>query len=368
MKKLIAMLACLTLVLTMFAGLTVSAAGEATMRAEFVKYLENAGAVYAQVKVYYEVPDTMVAFSSEEDFITGDVLWTGTGIAASQFGLVSSDAGFVPYAAAKSTSPLTASSALASKNGMVFSAGLVHSNCVATGSGLLGQVTFKVDPASYTNGTEITFSGDEFLSVRKVVANSASVTEYRLANNTIVATGCTLPAYQSGSSEYEVTYAAEDKFVWEANSVTETVDGKVKFTVKPAFGYKITAVTGVDSVIAEGGEMEATLTENTEINVTVANVDTAVVAEAFVDGSNAYVFGKANAAATAYGVAVEINGEAVNDPYNNVADGKYAFDKTAVDGAFGVAFNVTGKVFKGNWSVKAYADGAESEAVTFAIN
>lgn len=353
MKKLIAMLACLTLVLTMFAGFSVSATGKATMRAEFVQYVVNGGNVYAQVKVYYEVPDTMVTFTSDEDFITGDVLWTGTGIAASQFGLKSSNSGFAPLAAAKSTSPLTTSAALADKSGLVFSAGLVHSNCVPTASGLLGQVTFTVDPSTYATGTTISFSGDEFLSVRSVNANVASVNEYRLANSTIIATGCEIPAYQAGSTEYAVTYATEDKFIWEANAATETTEGKVKFTVKPAFGYVITAVTGVDTVLPEGGEMTATLTADTEIDVTVAEKADAAITYNYVTYDENYgwiAFGKVPAGTATYGI--DLDGT------------KYA-GANAANGAFGVGFK---GLAAGSYTAKAYAgDTLAATAATITV-
>jgi hypothetical protein len=167
-------------------------------------------------------------------------------------------------------------------------------------------------------------------------------------------------------AEFDVTYAANDLVVW-GNKPATTTDKVVKFEATPAFGYMITEVNGEAVANTAGGEYEVTLTEATEIAVTVAAIDTKVIATKYVDGSKAYIFGKANFAAGAYGVAVEINGAVVNDPANGVADGKYAATANA-NGAFGVAFDVTGKVFKGDWSVKAYADAEESAAVTFAIN
>lgn len=188
-------------------------------------------------------------------------------------------------------------------------------------------------------------------SFNGIVGTSASIT---------VAGGSTEPA------EFDVTYAANDLVVW-GNKPATTTDKVVKFEATPAFGYMITKVNGETVANTAGGEYEVTLTEATEIAVEVAAIDTKVIATKYVDGSKAYIFGKANFAASAYGVAVEINGAVVNDPANGVADGKYAATANA-NGAFGVAFDVTGKVFKGDWSVKAYADESESTAVTFAIN
>ncbi len=152
-------------------------------------------------------------------------------------------------------------------------------------------------------------------------------------------------------TEYAVTYATEDKFIWEANAATETTEGKVAFTVKPAFGYVITAVTGVDTVLPEGGEMTATLTEDTEIVVTVAEKDEKAITydKYYVDGNTVYVFGKVPAATAAYGI--------------NIADVDYA-GANAVDGAFGIA--LTG-LEAGSYNAYAYGDEA-GNTVAIAIN
>ena len=378
MKKLIAMLACLTLVVTMFAGLTVCAAEKATMTATFKDYVTSGENVIARVEVFYSVPDTMVPFTSYEDEIMMETYWSGTGVAASQFGLKSSDAGFTYFNAAKSSSPLTTSTALANKSGLLFSAGTTHANCVATGEGLLGVVMFKVDPASYANSTEITFSGDEFISVRKVVNNTASVTEYRLATSTIEATGCTIPAYETPASDYDVAYAENSKVIFNT-APTTTTDGDVTFNVTPAMGYKISNVTATSGTVdtsysAAGGDITVNdVAANTTITVSVAEADDTIVtyATALKEGNVVYVFGKvpASSAAGTYGMFVKKDGAALAVPSLNITDGKFAATNPASEGAFGIQLTISGDYYKGAYTAATYLGSEiDAESVAFSIN
>lgn len=356
MKKLIAMLACLTMVLTMFAGLTVSAADYGTPTVSLTYTGDNSKG-YAQISVKYSGFENFVEF--DQDYYDNEGYSIVTGIAAMSANFTADNGAKYQGGAKKLCTVSTAASGVQSCN--TFAAGF--DGYITATEGEMAVIRYEI--TDKTKDTTITLTDAEFTVTAVVDDEIVDQKVYKLADVTVVP--CVIPG-ESVETDYTVTVNADSKAI--VGTYADKTTGTVEFTATPAFGYKlnVTADKGNVTFDPAGGTVKVeNIDANVTITVAVENVDTAVVATKYVDGSKAYIFGKANFAASAYGVAVEINGAVVNDPANGVADGKYAATANA-NGAFGVAFDVTGKVFKGDWSVKAYADESESTAVTFAIN
>lgn len=204
--------------------------------------------------------------------------------------------------------------------------GVQAGNRLKTLEGFIGiQIKADVPTGEYTFGTNFAEQAKNMPTDMTATANTVTVK----INGTSVE-----------PTEYAVTYATEDKFIWEANATTKTTDGKVTFTVKPAFGYVIESVTGVDSVIPAGGEMTATLTEDTEIKVTVAEKTDAAITYEYVTYDENYgwiAFGKVPAGTAKYGIDL---------------DGTKYEGANAANGAFGVGFK---GLAAGSYTATAYA-------------
>lgn len=337
MKKLIAMLACLTLVLTMFAGLTVSAATDyGTPTFKLVPRTEADGSLAVidgcyVVDVVYEGFKNFSPYngSSRKPSATGimglEIYWSNDNETAYTYDGADTGVGVGGTVEVATISATKAADIVTATEGTICSAYYIIKDENAVANLKIDSVVINL--RSYVDG--------------------AAVEEGKvdLATADAVFKGCTLgkttpPATESA---YNVTYAG-DKVVWgdkPATTVSSTDASKtVTFTVKPAFGYVITAVTGVAAVIPEGGEMTATLTADTEINVTVAEKADAAITYDYVTYDENYgwiAFGKVPAGTATYGI--ELNGT------------KYA-GANAANGAFGVGFK---GLAAGSYTAKAYA-------------
>ena len=358
MKKLIAMLACLTLALTMFAGLTVSAADYGTPTFKLVPQTEADGSLAVVdgcyvVDVVYEGFENFAALSgsSRKPSATGimgaEVYWSNDNDTAYVYDGADNGVG---------------------KGGLSTEVAVISASDVATivtgTSGVICSAYYVIEDENAVANLKI---DSVVVNVRKYVDGAAvSAEAVDLATADVNLVGCTLAKAAPAPAEFDVTYAANDLVVW-GNKPATTTDKVVKFEATPAFGYMITAVNGEAVANTAGGEYEVTLTEATEIAVTVAAIDTKVIATKYVDAENGktYIFGKANFAATDCGVALTKGGVAVPAYVNGAykADGKYAATANA-NGAFGVAFtfNSVNGLFDGI-SATAYADGESAAAI-----
>lgn len=334
MKKFIAMLACLTMVLTMFAGLTVSAADYGTPTVTLTYTGDNSKG-YAQISVKYSGFENFVAF--DQDYYDSEGYSIVTGIAAMSANFTADNGAKYQGGAKKLCTVSTAASGVQSCN--TFAQGF--DSYITESTGEMAVIRYEI--TDKTKDTTITLTDAEFTVTAIVDDEIVDSKTYKFADVTVVP--CVIPGETPATeSAYNVTYAG-DKVVWgdkPATTVSSTDASKtVTFTVKPAFGYVITAVTGVATAIPEGGEMTATIdADNTEIVVTVAEKTDAAITYEYVTYDENYgwiAFGKVPAGTATYGIDL---------------DGTKYEGANAADGAFGVGFK---GLAAGSYTAKAYA-------------
>lgn len=379
MKKVLSFVCVIAMMATLMAGMaiTASATEPAVLKAEFAGFdVKNATTVFAKINLSVDFPGEFSPYEEVCDDTTDwETVLRGRILGTYAVNLVATPDGLT-FNSGLTTAPDHGSKPTynTSIKELVYGK-LVDAPANGYGAGSngvvnLGTVAYKLNSADFNTDKSYDISFNEIQTsfyVWDYATGEKVEINYKKDKGNLTLEGCTVPAYPEAQepAEFDVTYAANDKVVFAANA-DKTVEGKVNVEAYPAFGYKIAAVTGVANVIAEGGVMEATLTENTEIVVTVEEINAAgIYAKVIpVEGVN-YVFAKAPAGAAEYGVLLTKDDAPVAAYVNGAykADGKFV--ATAVNGAFGIGFTFNSDIFAGV-EATAYADALTSAAM--AIN
>lgn len=361
MKKLIAMLACLTLVITMFAGLTVSAADYGTPTFKLVPQTEADGSLAVVdgcyvVDVVYEGFENFAVLSgsSRKPSATGimglEIYWSNDNDAAYVYD--GSDEGLGVAGGSTEVATISATKV---------------ADIVTATEGVICSAYYVIEDEEAVANLTI---DSVVVNVRKYVENVADETgkvDFATADVNLV--GCTLGKTAPAPVDPVVTYEGEENLVWGAQGAY--AEGKATFSVKPVMGYTVAVTANGEAVAidaAKGGEVTIDVTEDTKVVATATAITDAAYTynEKYVDESGVvYVFGKATAAP--FGFYLEKDGAALKNKALEIYDGKFEANGTA--GAFGMGFAFTGEGHTGAYTATVYdANGVADSSVAFNID